>query len=353
MRKRKLNIIPILLMALLLQGCSDKAASKDSTEVTAEASSETQFKETSVSEGTLADESDEGVDNSVKDITEITEKEIFISKKYIRQYSSDGSYKGGSETEYNELGKALITKRYDKNNSVNERIEHEYDANGNALKVNYFNSHGELYEYFEYEYDSNGNRIKELRYNVALEKVKYLYTWDYDANGNQTKWYKNDSLYFEWEYDVSGNRIREVEYLTDGRVYKDWSIEYDSAGNRIKKETFEEDAGGTYYARYTWEYDSNGNAVVEELSGFLGQYRDEKEYDAAGNCTQVIRYSEKGGIILNKTNWSYDYDERGNIIRKCENDKDWTEYKYDEKGNIIKECEDDGDWTEYEYVYSN
>lgn len=352
MRKKMLTIIPILSMALLLQGCPNKTSTRSTSEKETkdilmsdetieeetkgneESDSNSDATENSKESATTTESTTEATTESTTEATTTseTEKETHILKEYIRHYSSSGTYSGGSEIEYDESGNVLKVTFYDGNDSIEERTETEYDSNGNELIKNFYNSKGNLYQYIEWEYDSAGNCTKEECYNLVLDKVKYLYTWDYDANGNKIKWYKNDSLYFEYEYDASGNRIREVEYLSDGRINKDWSMEYDSAGNRIKKEAFEEDAGGTYYDRYIWEYDSNGNEVVVDYSSSFAMYRDEKEYDEAGNCIQVIRYSEKGGKILDKETWSYEYDD---------------------KGNIIKKYFDDGDWTEYEYVYSD
>lgn len=348
MRKRMLTFIPILSMALLLQGCPNKTTTRSTSE---KESKDTLVSEESIEEETKGTEEQAPNSDATEDskesetttestteatTTSETEKETHILKEYIRHYSSSGTYSGGSEIEYDESGNEMIIKKFDKNNNVEGRIEFEYDVNGNELKQNRFNSNGVLYEYFEHEYDSDGNCIRMEWYNVIKEKVKELKTWEYDVYGNKIREYgDNGSLCKEWEYDDLGRMITEVEYSPNGSIKYYWVHEYDSAGNLIKKEYSRVIDSDVYYDTYTWEYDSNGNQVVEEYTSNFAQYRDEMEYDFAGNKIQEIRYSEEGGKILHNYTWTYEYDDKGNITLEKRN---WD-------GDI--------DWTEYEYVYSD
>ena len=342
-----------VIILLAVSGCeksSERATSKkkdksisvsdgtvvDNLDESAENDDEKASQDISESDEIIVDESDEDVENVTENITETTEKEVHILKKYTRNYSSSGAYTGGYEIDYDESGNKTIVKKFDRNNNEEERTEYEYDVNGNALKENRFNSHGELYEYTEWEYDSAGNRIKRRTYNVIVEEVRELQTWDYDSNGNRIKEYGDDGLLrTEWEYDDSGkiSKMIEFTYIKGGIISEDvWAYEYDPDGNLIKKEKYMED--GTVSETYTWEYDSNGHSVVEDWSSLYARYRDESEYDAMGGITQRIRYSEKGGTILSIDKWEYEYDDKGNV----------TYVKTDFDGDIH--------WSEYEYVYS-
>ena len=82
--------------------------------------------------------------------------------------------------------------------------------------------------------------------------------------------------------------------------------------------------------KYKYEYDKKGN-IVKKTNKFMRTWL--FEYDKYNNKTKTI-FPNKAFYI-----WKYEYDKKGNIVKKIQfNNKKWIwQWVYDSSGNIIKE----------------
>ena len=208
----------------------------------------------------------------------------------------------------------------------------------------------------EFEYDNDGNLIKRI--------FPYGFIEEYNSNGDLTKKYFHLQLLkeFKYEYDEKGNKIK--------KIYSNGYIEeYNSYGD-IVKQIFS--GKGTYITKY--KYDEYGNLIkIISPSNVIGKYKSsdkdiekyQYEYNKVGNITKVI-YSD------GKIN---EYNDHGHLIRefflddlspsKIEVIDDYEfhfkwfkelykyQYEYDNRGNMIKKIFPDGTIREYIFKYDS
>lgn len=123
------------------------------------------------------------------------------------------------------------------------------------------------------------------------------------------------------------------------RSYEEY--EYDEAGNKIKTKNFLLD-------KSDYEYDVNHNLIgVKSASG-----EEVYEYDANNNRIKRTKFSY--GELSSE--WSYEYDTEGRIVKETwldhsyGNYKSVTSYEYNSEGLLSKRSVADNYWTE-EYYY--
>ena len=164
----------------------------------------------------------------------------------------------------------------------------------------------------EYKYNKHGDIIKETNEYTYDGYIKYKYNKDNQVvreSGNLMCKYV--TIY---EYDVCGNIIAEHLYYkgeNDGKT----TYEYDDSGNIIVERHY--DSNGVLGSKYTISYNSHGD-LIQRL-----------HYNNAGKLEEDINYS-------------YEYDNQGNITEKsyyhCDILVDSETFHYDNFGRIIKKC---------------
>ncbi|MBQ3598908.1 MAG: RHS repeat protein [Clostridia bacterium] len=234
-------------------------------------------------------------------------------------------------------------------------------GNGKLTRMTYGNG-----EYEEYTYD-NLDRLVKVTYNGSAENA---FTVVYDSNGRLAKAvdgkagltyvYEYDSLdrlIRAYQKDASGNTVFAVEnsydefgrakgskYVIDG-VSRAYNISYKENTNLVSSYTTPE-MGFAYsydsfdrliskynplYA-YSYEY-LNGTSLVSKLYVGTNTLLDTDEYsytyDDLGNIVAV----RKDGVLISE----YEYDALGQLIREDDvlNSKAYV-YAYDNAGNILK-----------------
>lgn len=155
---------------------------------------------------------------------------------------------------------------------------------------------------------------------------------------------KNSNIFrSDFTYDKNGNILKFSSYKNDKLVHSNES-KYDSKGNIIEKSSSDYAGSGKVRNRLDkWSYNY-------KLNYYIVQSNDDTN---KGNQLYVKRNFDKNGfitkeeIVNNKeevvgVRISYDYDEKGNLMKRCLLGKDGTPYDItvyknilDEKGNIV------------------
>lgn len=108
------------------------------------------------------------------------------------------------------------------------------------------------------------------------------------------------------------------------------SYEYDEAGNRIKWITYT-----SYPCERTYEYDYNPDGTYNGFTSFFnGKTNDILRFDENGYC---IEHTNRLSTISSTTNYEYEFDDEGRIMRKSLDSGEWDEYTYDESGRLYEE----------------
>ncbi len=223
------------------------------------------------------------------------------------------------------------------------KIQNEYDINGNISKLKLPSGVG-----IEYKYNKN-NWLTEV---TALGKTIAVYNYDNSGKNTETL-YGNDTKN-TYRYDNIG-RLSELEIMgkfkdsgspAEGIFFNDY-YEYDMANNRTKKIGLDEET-----TKYSYDKNSQITGIDYNFAGTV-QYDQTYTYDSMGNRLHMkykygeidydynsINYELKKYAINKQGITKYEYDARGNTIRKINltgNQKNNEfEYTFDSENRLIK-----------------
>ena len=212
-------------------------------------------------------------------------------------------------------------------------ITYEYDKFGRTAAIVYPDG-----KKVGYNYDKKGRLIETVSGNEHIRLT-------YDCLGRlESREYSDGSKTF-YEYNDIGSPTK-ITHISDDKINMEYTYTYDLVGNKtgisINKNGRVKD--------YSYSYDEVGRITKVVLNDkMLREY----SYDIFGNRTAKVDYTEeevvttnyiyKGGKLLeeliSKNNSliqkRYEYDKRGNLIKKFAGDKLEAEYKYNGLGQLI------------------
>ena len=212
-------------------------------------------------------------------------------------------------------------------------ITYEYDKFGRTAAIVYPDG-----KKVGYNYDKKGRLIETVSGNEHIRLT-------YDCLGRlESREYSDGSKTF-YEYNDIGSPTK-ITHISDEKINMEYTYTYDLVGN---KTGISINKNGSVKV-YNYSYDEVGRITKVELnSKMLREY----SYDIFGNRTAKVDYAEeevittnyiyKGGKLLeeliSKNNSliqkRYEYDKRGNLIKKFAGDKLEAEYKYNGLGQLI------------------
>lgn len=341
-------------------------------------------------------------DNSIleKDAKGNTQKTIYDDYGSVTS-KTDGEGRTISY-EYDPLYTDLITSVTDGNG---HKISYTYDKNGNMETLTDAKSHQKQYKYngndqvtkvelpvdgsekmtFSYEYDPNGNMLSATKNSG----IKETYTYDendqltninankgsknfnivngYNENGQLTSTMlkeDNKSL-VEKKFDYTNNdllsQLKQGNYqlnysYNDDSTIKDNQIQYnvDSQSWDVKKSfTYTEEGkpknvdiriNDQKMFDFIYSYDLTNRQDTLDVNNSL--YKQVTKLDKSNNILsiQYIKGTDSEPI----DQYSYEYDQSGNIIKETTTKGDTT-FSYDQNNQLIKEVLPDGTTNEYEY----
>lgn len=230
-----------------------------------------------------------------------------------------------------------------------------------------------------FTYDEKGNTIEQIidTYNRGEHiHKKHLSIYDEERKSKIFEAYENgvlkrksisikdESYSIEKIYDKYGNIAQKIEKRFDEnkkvitrKVYERENLiiaeenSYDENGNLCEKVINNSKTKGQM--RETKRYNSF-NKVVEHSRIFVGEPKVSSllssnsffEYDEKGNLIKKYKTSrEEDGCVRHRDMYTYKYNEQNNILEECEYDSLGgiyckTTYEYDEKGNEIKKIKE-------------
>lgn len=236
--------------------------------------------------------------------------------EYVANYGDDSDHEDESvKYEYNSAGKIIReveTETYNDYDYYSDDYDYtseetvtvyKYNAEGLCSQRIYTYSNGDTYK-ITYKYDNKGREIEKREYDRYgdLEDVRKK---KYDAKGNLTEenWYDEDGDLWDKRvntYDKRGNLIEIIDYNSDGSEGSRTTCKYDKAGNCIERIYDSED----WKTKSTYKYNAQGLVVAEKL------YSDDALYFEGYN-----KYNAAGGIIEVKRISHYDDDNSVEIVR--------------------------------------
>lgn len=174
---------------------------------------------------------------------------------------------------------------------------YEYNDIGSPTKITHISDEKINMEY-TYAYDLVGNKTCiSINKNGSVKD----YSYSYDEVGRITKVVLNGKMLREYSYDIFGNRTAKVEYFKDEVI----TTKYIYKGGKLAEERI---AKNNSLIQKRYEYDKRGN-LIKKFSG--GKLETEYKYNGLGQLISVI----SGKNIV-----TYEYDGLGHRIGKTETD---------------------------------
>jgi hypothetical protein len=226
----------------------------------------------------------------------------------------------GIKTEYSwdKSGKnnTAITRRNADNTQI-DRVEMKYQGNKVAQKTT-FNAQNNPNDKVTYIYDSKGNVIQEDIY-LASEYVQYKAINKYDKKNrriSEARYDKASKKLYETVSKYEGdNLIKKFTVNEKGEVDYSEDFTHDKKGNVLTHLTFERFDNSKTLDAYS--YDNNGNKLLWEVSKndkplMTATYT----YDNHNNTTMIAVTDLATGQVVDKREYAYEYDKKGNWIKK-------------------------------------
>jgi len=241
----------------------------------------------------------------------------------------------GNYTEFTYRGDLVVKQeRKQANGTVTTSIDYQYNGNNLIGQQSYDYQTGSKILFFDYKarYQGNNRVFYESKNYNRSRQLTYESTnsTEFDNNGNIVKEISKQINYlptprtFEsmYIYQYSGKLPTRTEFYnknttTNTFVLTSYSLmEYDSRGNRIKQTNYSSNNTITSTTEFTYNANnsvilrinkpSNGGLISTEIN----------EYDANNNATFYL--STLDGKKTYEVKTSYEYDAKGNIVKKTE-----------------------------------
>jgi antitoxin component YwqK of YwqJK toxin-antitoxin module len=197
-------------------------------------------------------------------------------------------------------------------------------------------------------YDRNGyvtEREVALIYKDAPEKdakSRSVLVRSSSSRITEERTYRNDGSLLSrqmYSYDANGNLANKVSYRSDNFEMNKWVYAHDSHGNKTEEKYFD---AGSLKTRFTYEYDERGNVIksVSYKEDGSVEYSGMYKYDDKNRRTEIVIDGPTG---LGDRRRVYRYNEKGHLSEeilyasnKSVEDRKVYVYEFDQKGNWVK-----------------
>lgn len=233
------------------------------------------------------------IDASDAESSKITRYKYNPAGQLIEEAHSalDGSNAYRVETSYNKKGLWETITIYDTDGTIAEKQTCKYNKSGIPVEISYYGENAKFLYKCSSKYDTKDNSV-ETKITTTLGVEVLSYTDFLNANKQFVKKHKvtNDfeiKGYVQYKYNSKGVSVEEETYRPEGTL-KNRNV-YDDNRNLLEMNRFEQD-------------------------GTIG-YKSTFKYDTKNNPTEWVNY-EKDGSKKSTTTYTYEYDSRGNWIKR-------------------------------------
>lgn len=228
------------------------------------------------------------------------------------------------------LGKIKKGKR-ERLNTIDKQVK--FNKSGNIIEENYYNSNGILYStrcIYTYNNVGNNTEINEYISDGSLV-IKMIFKYDKKGNIIESNTYNSDGKTIigetTYKYDDKGNEIENKAYSINGDLFTKGLTEY--YGSTVENYTYGQH--GDLYSKITYIIDDDGNNIewkMENPDGSLNN-RITSKYDD-GNLIESNHYNSDSSLKT-KMIFKYNFDEKGNWIKKIDFDNEIPKYILERK----------------------
>jgi hypothetical protein len=254
-----------------------------------------------------------------------------ITQKYYEMEEKNGKDTIGQQFEstdrnfvinYNEKGYITSATFYRTHSTLDYRYTFKYDAAGNRIEETWFDADNALDYRLTRKFSNMGYlmEIKKYTDTTATYNEKYVYVPDPTGNPVKTSLYdENDALITMTTsiYDSYGNRIEDDNFDAKGKSLGKILYTYDNRRLKTTEEAYGADGIIMTKKKFTYEYrgklsqqqnfDNNSKLVEKNIFAFNDQ-GDENEWTNF----------DRTGFVLYKYTYTYEYDSKGNWIKKTQ-----------------------------------
>lgn len=229
--------------------------------------------------------------------------------------------------EYNNNGDILIEHNYDYFGSIVATIQNKYDSDDNKIEsiTENYSIPSRFIE--QYIFDSTGNLIS-IHASID-DTIQIVAMFFYDSKNNIVKAIQiqdgdTASDNFQYTFNEDNKVVSKTQIQTVGEEKYEYlnSYKYDNNGNLTELFVKSSEFGNSKEVR---EFDSNNR--IKKTTKFLNdKVQSELEYDEYFN--QTIYKSYNDGVISKEMKFEYEYDKKGNWIKKDAYVKDLSNKRY-------------------------
>jgi hypothetical protein len=189
---------------------------------------------------------------------------------------------------------------------------------------------GKYFPTIRRKYDESGYIIEVIveEFDNVTPATESKFKYDENRNVIESNVYNSDGSLdgmTAYKYDDSGNEIESSTYNSGGYLESKTNSKYDDSGNEIESSTY--NSGGRLQFKNTYKYDGRGNNIETndyQADGSL-EYKDTRKFDENGNVIESNVYNSDGSLD-GKSTFSYDFDNKGNWIKKIQFRNEIAEY---------------------------
>ncbi len=211
--------------------------------------------------------------------------------------------------------------------------KYSFDNTGRYTEYVEFTNTGSLYYKIKYAYNKKENKTIVSHFDKE-EKPTVKKLWSYNNKGqlteilDYTKDNKADWRYV-YTYNTNGNRIMMESYKPDSTLYSKTTYSFDAKGNETG---YLLQTPGYANSAKKYSYDDKGNKTEEIWLDGKNEitFRFVRLYDAYGNVIEEQKYNGKDKQ-LDKATWKFEYDSKGNWIKRTQYNSDGIEFDIAER----------------------
>ncbi len=209
-----------------------------------------------------------------------------------------------------------------------------FDNLGRNTEYVEFYANGDLNSKIKYTYNTK-EKVATISYFDKEEKPTIKKLWVYDSKGqlseiqDYTKENKPGYRYV-YTYNTNGNRVMEESYRPDNTPYSKATYTFDAKGNETG---YLLQTQGYANSSRKYAYDDKSNKIEEIWLNGKEEitFRFVRAYDSNGNMIEELTYKGNEKAHSSKSTWKYEYDSKGNWIKRTQYTNDGVEFDIAER----------------------